>query len=637
MKNIFSFLAGLVTCLGVCGGVRAETARLNAKAFDLDQVRLLDGPFKAAMELDRQYLLSLDPERLLYNFRTMAKLPTSAKPLGGWESPGCGLRGHFVGHYLSACALMYAATGDEQFRQRGNYIVAELGKCQQMLMGGYLSAFPTRNFDTLEAKCGGVWAPYYTIHKIMAGLLEMHHRCGNAQALGIASKMAGYFQERMAKLTPEQIDKVLHTNKHGPQNEFGGMSDVLHELYAVTKNPEHLKLANLFDQQWIVDAMANGKDVLEGLHANTHIPQAIGWARHYEVTGEKLYRDAAVFFWQQVARHRSYVTGSNSESEHFFPLGLEAAKLTPVTGESCNVYNMLKLTRHLMLWDAQAEYADFYERAVLNHILGSIDPTDGMTIYSLSLKPGHFKVYGTPLDAFWCCTGTGVENHARYGDAIYFYNDNTLWVNLFIASELNWKDKGVTLRQETSFPKQEGSTFIFKTGRPTELTLQIRIPGWAEKAGIKVNGEKQEISVKPRSYAAITRQWKDGDKVELSLPMKLHLHRATDDPTTVAILYGPVVLAGELGKENFPPSDHSPNHSQYHKWPDPVVPVLVTDATDLNAWIKPVEGRPLTFTTVNAGKPADIRLSPLYELHHQRYSVYWKLMTNSKWKTIREK
>ena len=603
----------------------------KAEPFDLKEVRLLDGPFKDNMERDEKYILSLDPDRLLHTFRLNAGLPSKAQPLGGWESPGGGLRGHFMGHYLSACALMYESTGDEQFRQRADQLVTELAKCQDAIGTGYLSAFPATMFDTLEAKYGGVWAPYYTIHKIMAGLLEVHRVWGNEQALKIAVRMADYFNARMSKLSPEQIEQVLHTNKRGPQNEFGGMSEVLHQLYRLTGKPEHLKLANLFDRPWIVEPLAQHQDILQGLHANTHIPQAIGWFSHYLVTGEPLYRDAAQYFWQEVALQRSYVTGSNSNGEHFYMLGLEASQLSPSSAETCNVYNMLKLTRDLFEYTPDARYADFYEKALFNHILGSMDPDTGMTMYYFSMKPGHFKVYGSPTGSFWCCTGTGIENHAKYGDSIYFHKQDSLWVNLFIASELTWKEKGLVLRQETQFPQQQGSRLIFKLNQATELALNLRIPEWATHGvTVKVNGDIQKAEAGPQSYLTLKRLWKNEDTVELSLPMALHLHRASDDPNTVAILYGPIVLAGELGREAFPPDDHADgNPSSLSKVPSPPVPVLVNDTTDVDSWIKPVPGKPLTFTTLKAARPADFTLVPLYRLHHQRYSVYWKVMSEA--------
>ncbi len=600
---------------------------LKADPFDLGAVRLLDGPFKQAQDIDAKYMLSLDPQRLLHTFRINAHLPTSAQPLGGWEAPQCEVRGHFVGHYISACAMMYQSTGNEEFKNRVDYMVAELAKCQQALGGEYLSAFPESFFDRLEAH-QHVWAPYYTIHKILAGLLDAHHLCNNTQALTMATRMAAYFQKRFAKLTPVQIENMLHTTGSGPFNEFGGMSEALHDLYAITNNPDHLKLADQFDRPVFLDPLANSQDHLANLHANCHIPQVEGFARHYELTGDEKCRTAAEYFWNQVTGHHSFVTGSNSFGEHFRPPGVEAAQLSPTTAETCNTYNMLKLTRHLFQWNPDARYADYYERALYNHILASIDPQTGMTMYFLSLMPGHFKVYGTPTDSFWCCNGTGLENHAKYGDSIYFHNDSTLWVNLFIPSELTWKEKGIFIRQETSFPKQDNTTLTIKSAQPTKLALQVRVPYWATNGiTVKINGEETRYgqSPIPGSYLSMDRTWHDGDTVELSFPMTLHLYHAADRPDHVAVMYGPLVLAGELGRKDFPPTDQAHDQNQFGKIHPVDAPIFQTNNPDPNTWIKPVDGKPLTFTTVNVGHPNDVTLIPLYQLHHERYTVYWKL------------
>ena len=628
-------MAGMKTALivGVLFGLAGSWAMADqppapkAAAFELSEVRLLDGPFKSAQDLDATYLLSLDPERLLHNFRVNAGLPSTAKPLGGWESPTIELRGHFVGHYLSACSMMYQSTGRQEFKDRVDYLVTELGKCQDKLGTGYLSAFPASEFDRLEAG-QHVWAPYYTVHKILAGLLDAYRFCGNQKALEMATRMADYFDGRIAKLSPEQIERMLHTVGRGPGTEFGGMSEALHDLYGFTGNPEHLKLASTFDRAWFLDPLADGQDKLAGLHANCHIPQVEGFARHYELTGDEGCRDAADFFWDIVTGRHSFVTGSNSFAEHFAKPGVEASQLSPTTGETCNTYNMLKLTRHLFEWDPQAKYADYYERALYNHILGSIDPDTGTTIYFLSLLPGHFKVYGTPTESFWCCNGTGVENHAKYGDSIYFHSPDgqTLWVNLYIASELQWKEKGLTLRQETQFPVESTSTLLVSTTHPQRLAVKLRVPVWATAGvSVKVNGQPQDATAAPESYLTLDRQWIDGDKIELSLPMKLTLYRAMDLKDNVALLYGPIVLAGELGHDHMPLSDHATDQNKYNKIRPGTVPALVTDDANPEDWLKPVPGKPLTFTTDHVGEPNDATLIPLYDIHHECYTVYWKL------------
>jgi DUF1680 family protein len=624
-----SLLLGVALVLAVMvlpGGLAwSQQVTLKAQPFALTDVRLLDGPFKIAQEADAKYVLSLDLDRLLHNFRVNAGLPSTAAPLGGWESPTCELRGHFVGHYLSACALMYQATGDQEYKRRVDYLVTELAKCQDSLGTGYLSAFPSTWFDRLEAG-KQVWAPYYTIHKITAGLLDAYRLCGNQQALVVAEKMAGYFGQRLSKLSDAQIESMFHTTARGPGNEFGGMSDVLHDLYSITGDSGELKTANLFDRDYFEGPLSADEDKLAGLHANTHIPQVEGFARHYEVTGEDKYRLAANHFWELVTQHHSFVTGSNSFGEHFMPAGVEASNLVPTTAESCNVYNMLKLTRHLFEWDPKASYADYYERALFNHILGSIDPETGMTEYFLSLAPGHFKVYGTPTESFWCCTGTGIENHAKYGDSIYFHKDSTLWVNLFIASELSWKKRGLVIRQETAFPEEEGTTLTFKATRPTAATINIRVPYWATHGvTIRVNGNVEPTKGIPESYEAITREWTNGDRVEIAMPMSLHLHHAADLADNVAVMYGPIVLAGDLGTKNVPNPPEAKDQNHFNEAPRVVPPELATQSEDVESWLKPVAGIALTFRTDGIGKPEDVTMMPLYEIHRQRYTVYWKM------------
>ncbi len=628
---------GCVLCFGIafmnlhiCFG-RAGSAIVPGKVqpFPLTSVRLGDGPFRDAMLLDERYLLSLDPNRFLFTFRINAGLPVSGKPYGGWEKPDCELRGHSLGHYLSACSLMYASTSNVELKERVDYIVGELAKCQEALASkgynkGYLSAFPESFIDRVE-QGKKVWAPWYTLHKIMAGLLDAYEHCGNKQALDVLVKNADWVKFRIDKLSKKQIQVMLRT-------EFGGMNEVLTNLYAVTGNPEHLCLAQAFDHREIFDRMAQRRDILDGYHGNTQIPKIIGAAREYEMTGNRHYREIAEFFWERVAMHRSYVIGGDTDKEHFFPVDKFSQHLDAETAETCNTYNMLKLTRHLFAWQPSVRTMDFYERGLYNDILASEDPQKGMFTYFMSLKPGHFKTYSTPENSFWCCVGTGMENHSKYGDTIYFHDDDSLWVNLFIASELNWKDKGLTMTQETKFPESETTTLLFKTDKPVELTVRIRSPQWlSSDAEFTFNGKKLDIAGVAGEYAAISRQWQDGDKLEVKLPMALHLETLPNTENIVAILYGPIVLAGQLGNKGLPPSPYAPNQGDFIKVADPEVPVLIADVNSVTAHIEPVAGKPLTFQTKGIGRPEDITLIPFYRTHYQRYSVYWRVFTEEKW------
>jgi uncharacterized protein len=608
----------------------ADKVESQAQPFDLKQVRLLDGPFKEAQERDRKYLQELDADRLLHNFRVTAGLPSTAEPLGGWEAPKCEIRGHFVGHYLTACALMYASTGDEKLKAKADYMVAELAKCQAALPGqgynrGFLAAFPESFFDRVD-KCQPVWVPYYTLHKIMAGLLDMYQCTGNQQALEVLLKMADWLQFRVGRLSHEQQQKALNT-------EHGGMNEVLANLYAVTGNPDHLRLARAFNHEAILNPLARGEDQLNGKHANTQIPKIIGASREYELTGEGPFGAIASNFWQFVAIDRAYCIGGHSDSEHFFPTNDFGRHLSAVTAETCNTYNMLKLTRHLFAWQPSGRIMDFYERALYNQILASQDPNTGMMYYFASLKPGHFKSYNQPNSSFWCCTGTGIENHSKYADTIYYHDADTLYVNLFIASELTWQDKGVVIRQETRFPEADTSRLVFKCAKPTRLTVKVRRPAWAGSGfGVSCGAASQAAS--PGPYAAITREWHDGDTLEVRLPMKLRVETLPGEPKIVALFYGPITLAGELGTAGMDKLNLcTQGQLDLANVPTPDVPVFLCDPADLARHIEPVPGRPLTFRTKAIGWPEDVTLSPYFRIHHQRFTVYWKCFTAAEWRT----
>jgi DUF1680 family protein len=587
---------------------------LQAKAFRLEDVRLLDGPFKHAMELDKQYLLSLDVDRLLHNFRINAGLPSTAEPLGGWEEPKCELRGHSVGHYMTACALMYASTGDEKLKEKGNAVVTGLAQCQDKLGTGYLSAYPESFFDRVEAR-QRVWAPYYTLHKIYAGLLDMYVYCDNQQALNVCKKFADWVITRNSKLTDEQMQAMLGT-------EFGGMNEVLANLYGLTGEDKYLKIAQRFNHMAVLGPASKQEDRLTGLHANTQIPKFIGTARQYELTGEDWLKTASIFFWDTVVKERSYVIGGNSDGESFSPKERLSQALGPNTTETCNTYNMLKLTRHLFCWDPKVEYADYYERALYNHILASQNPKDGMMCYYVPLRSGSHKSYSTPNNSFWCCTGTGIENHAKYGDSIYFHNDTNLWVNLFIASELSWKDKGLKLRQETKYPDQASSKLIFTCAKPVELVLNLRHPYWAVTGiEVTVNGEKQDINSKPGTWVTLSRAWKSGDTVDITMPFSLRTEGFKDNPNRFAFLNGPIVLAAEVDISK-------------------PLPAIVSEETNLTSSLKPVAGKPNTFSgpagifrIPGEKNGSGVTLEPFYKMHDNRtYIVYWDHLTAEQFK-----
>jgi uncharacterized protein len=586
--------------------------------FPMKQVRLGDGSCKIAMEADRQYLHSLPPDRLLHTFRVNAGLSSSAQPLGGWEAPDCELRGHYAGgHYLSACALMYASSGDEDLKTNADLVVAELGKCQAALKSGYLSAFPIEFFDRLRER-QRVWAPFYTVHKIMAGLLDMYVYTGNEQALDMVQKMAGWTAGYTGSLSYDHMQRVLGT-------EYGGMGEVLSNLYAITGKDYTLEVAQRFDKKAFFDPLAAHRDELKGLHVNTHIPQVIAAARYYELTGDKRYRDIAEYFWDEVVSERSYCTGgtSNGEGWNSDP-GKLSTELGPSTTECCCAYNMMKLTRHLFGWNPDPRLMDYYERTLFNHRLGTINPEDGTMMYYLPLAAGYWKTFGKPFDSMWCCTGTGSEEYAKLTDTIYFHDDDSLYVNLYIDSQLDWPEKGLRFKQETRFPYEQGSTITISSKNPVQLAINLRVPYWAQGGSVKINGTALPAFSSPSSYLTLNRVWKTGDKIELSLPMGLHIHAMPDDETIQAAMYGPIVLAGrfEAVTKEMSYGDYEPKPGDQHKVPD-----ISADPSKPTAWIEPDAKQALTFQAVGQSQP--LTLVPLNQVIHERYAVYWKVDTKS--------
>jgi len=594
---------------------------VRAFPFDLKKVRLLDGPFKTAMDRDLAYMKSLEGDRLLHMFRVTAGLPSDVEAYGGWEKSDVELRGHSTGHFLSAAALMYASTGDAEIKAKADAIVAGLAECQKALgTSGYLSAFPETFFDRVES-VRTVWAPYYTIHKIMAGLVDMAEHCGNRQALDVVEGMARWVKSRTDKSDAAHMERVLNFT------EQGGMNEVLANLYAITGKAEYLATARRFDERKYTEPLAHGVDKMKGEHVNSFIPNIIGSAREYELTNDPVLRQLVKFFWNEVTGARSFVTGGTSDNEAWESDPYQIyEELGSESHESCCTYNMLKLTRHLFSWEASARYFDYYERALWNGILSTQNPADGMMMYYVPMKPGMYRTFMKPLDSFWCCTGTGMENHAKYGDSIYFHDDTGVFINLFIASELDWTEKGVKIRQDTRFPDDPMTTITIGAAKPVRLALRIRVPAWA--AGpcvVRLNGKAIEVTSSPSSYLTIDREWKGGERLEIDLPMALRLERLPDRPDIAAFVYGPIVLAGALGG-----GDKLTEEQVYGKYGpegEPVrVPYFDVKPTDpLETWIKSVAGMPLTFRTSYAGKPEDVTLVPFYKLFGERYAIYWQI------------
>ena len=611
----------------------------TVKNFGLGDVQLLDSPFKQAMERNATYLLSLNADRLLHNTREYAGLKAKGELYGGWEAKG--IAGHTLGHYLTAISQQYAATGDKRFLDRINYIVSEMAECQKAYGDGYVGALPPKELETLRAMKdgklevsspfnfkGGAWVPWYTQHKILAGLKDAWVLGKNKQAKEVTLKLADWVDTVTAGLTPEQQQDMLRV-------EHGGMLETLTEIYQLTKEPRYLATAKRFYQKSIFDPLLAGKDALTGLHANTQIPKIIGEARSYEVTGDEGGKTVSEFFWNTVVHNRSWVIGGNSDREHFFPVGKSHEHLGPLTAESCNTYNMLKLTEHLFTWQPRVELADYYERALYNQILGSQEPEHGQFAYFISMKPGHTKVFSTPEDSFWCCSGSGMENHTKYGEAIYFHDDSRLFVNLFLPSTLNWKENGLALIQNTSYPRQDFTELSIRTAPQKELTIAVRCPAFATApVTFMLNGQPLSIQGKPGTYAEIKRIWKKGDTLRATIPMGLHIEKLDGNEKLVAFLYGPLVLAGDFGPaprtKTFPLAKDQGDNQRAATVPVPVL-VRKDDSTDLLASLQRLPGDDIAFKTQGLGQPDDVTLRPINGIFYDYYNIYWNVFTAAEW------
>lgn len=604
---------------------RQESAHFKVRPFDLTAVRLKPGPVLEALETNRRYLMALDPDRLLHMFRVTAELPSQAAPLGGWEAPDNELRGHFTGHYLSACALLAAQTGDREVRERGVGLAAELAKCQDAIGTGYLSAFPVDLFDRLRAG-QPAWAPFYTLHKIMAGLFDTATLSADRGSLDTLERMAGWVERWAQPLDDREMARVL-------EREYGGMNEVLFNLSAYTGEARWRRVAQRFDRERIFAPLAAGRDELQGLHVNTTIPQIIGAARGYEVAGDTRLHDVAEHFWRTVAERRCYCTGGTSNGESWnTPPGILVHELSGYTEESCVTYNMQKLTRHLYAWTADPRLGDYYERTYYNGILGVQHPADGDKLYYLPLAGGYWKLFGTPLHDFWCCTGSMSESFAKLGDSIYFHDDKGVYVNLFVPSELAWAERGVRLTLDTRFPDEETLRLTVHAPRPTRLALHVRVPYWTAGAEAQLNGRPLAKSADAGSYLSVERTWRENDTLMVRLPMRLHLAPMPDDSSIQAVMYGPLVLAARLGTAGLTPGNLRAPPTRPRKVPEytaePVaVAPLAVRSEDPGSWLAPVAGRSLEFRT--RGQKDDLTLVPLNRIFDERYAVYFKVIETS--------
>ncbi len=596
----------------------SKPSETRIQPFQMNEVVLDRGPLQQARDWSRGYMMRLANDRLLYNFRITAGLPSNATPLGGWEAPKSELRGHFVGHYLSASALL-AASGDTVMKAKADSLVAGIAECQEKLGdSGYVGAYPEEFFVRLD-KRENVWAPFYTLHKIMAGLFDMSNLAGNEQARDVLLKLAGWVDNWTAAKPEPHMQDILNT-------EYGGMNEVLYNLAAATGDDRWARTGDRFTKKIFFTPLAMRRDELKGLHVNTHVPQVIGAARRYELSSDYRFGDISRFFFETVSEARTYSTGGSGDNEHWLtrPHHLAAEmKVSSHHQECCCAYNMMKLSRHLYSWTGDPRYVEYYERNLLNHRLGAIEPVTGHTTYFLSMSPGAWKTTCTEDQSFWCCNGTALEEYAKLNDSIYYHERDSLYVNLYAASHLHWKDRGIRLKQETVFPEAGHSVLTIQSAPSTRWTMHLRIPAWTTNANvIKINGRRLEAQGSPGSYLALTRVWKAGDRVELTLPMQLTHEVLEDDPSRQAFLYGPLVLAGQFPLGQL---DDKLKHAQGPDiWAAPPlrVPSLASDGARPEEWIKPVPGKALTFHAIN--QPEEVVFRPLNQ-SWGRFAVYWSV------------
>jgi DUF1680 family protein len=601
-----------------------------ARPLPLSAVRLTGGPLKHAQELDMAYLLSLEPDRMMAYYRKRAGLEAKAPAYGGWDGDHRNLTGHIAGHYLSAVSLMYAATGDARFKERADYLVKEMKEVQDKNGDGYLSALEDGRKKWAEVASGnirsstfdlnGMWSPWYTLHKTYAGLRDAYRYTGNRTALEVETKFAGWAETILSKLNEEQTQQMLNT-------EFGGMDEVLADLYADTGDKRWLDLSHHFDHHAVLDPLSRHEDILGGLHGNMMVPKMLGYLVRYLYTGDKTDGTAAEFFWDAVAFHHTYATGGHGRDEYFGPPDKLGDRVDGRTDESCNVYNMLKLTRRLFAIHPEIKYAEFEERALFNHVLGSIDPEDGRVCYMVPVGRGVQHEYQRMLQDFTCCVGTGMESHGLHGDGIYYESGDKFWVNFYTPSTANWQSAGVNFAVETTFPEGDAASFRISTPKAKQFALELRRPSWAGPGfTIKVNGVAVKDVSQPGSYVELKRTWKNGDTIALVLPKTLRIEPTPDNPNRIALMWGPLVLAGDLGAERERRGGGAP--------PSFTVPSFVAEGA-VTDWLQPVAGKPGDFHATGRDlddRSQEVSLIPFYRLHRRTYEIYFDLYDAAGWK-----
>jgi uncharacterized protein len=610
----------------------ATEARLvTARPLALDQVRLTGGPLKHAQDLELEYLLTLEPNRMLAFLRRSAKLEPKAEGYGGWDGDGRQLTGHIAGHYLSGVSLAWAATGDSRFKDRANYIVNEMKVIQDAQRDGYIGGLMDRNrvdgkllfldlsHGTIKSggfDLNGMWSPWYVQHKIFAGLRDAYRYTGNGTALEVEVKFATWAESILKPLNDEQIQRMLAT-------EFGGMNEVLADLYADTGDKRWLALAGKFHHEAIVDKLAEKQDILPSIHGNTQIPKLYGALKVYMYSGNEKEGSAARYFFDEVTQHHTFSTGGNTRNEYFGQPDRLSPMIDGRTAETCNIYNMIKMSRTLFSMRPDIGYADYHERALFNHILASQDPEDGRVCYMVPVGRGVQHEYQDKQRSFTCCVGSAMESHALHADGLYYESGDKLWVNLYAPSTANWKSEAVKIETATDLPIGDTATIKIIPQSSKKFTLALRRPFWAgDGFSVKLNGAALKTAAAPGSYVEIARTWKAGDTVELVLPKTLRKEVLADNPNRFAVMWGPLVLAGDLGAE-------AGRGQARNSSPD--VPVFVAADQPVSNWLKPVAGKPGAFHTTGVGLKQDVDFMPFYQLHRKRYAVYWDMYTPTEW------
>ena len=606
--------------------------------FGISDVRLTRSAFKHAEDMDIQYLLALNPDRLLAPYLKGAGLSPKADNYTNWENTG--LDGHIGGHYLSALSFMYAATGNEEIGRRLDYVLSELKRCQDTAGDGYLCGVPDGRKMWKEIEQGNVraatfglndrWVPLYNIHKIYAGLRDAYLVAHREEAKDMLVKLTDWMERTTANLTDAQMQDML-------RSEHGGLNETFADVAAITGDKRYLTLAHRFSHDIILNPLLKQEDKLTGIHANTQIPKVIGFKRIADIEKNDDWSKAADFFWQTVVNNRSITIGGNSVYEHFHPAdNFEPMRTSEQGPETCNTYNMLRLTKMLYATSADAKYMDYYERALFNHILSTQDPVQGGFVYFTPMRSGHYRVYSQPQTSFWCCVGSGLENHARYGEMIYAHKGNDqLYVNLFIPSTLEWGD--INIEQSTSFPDEEGTSVIVtsKKGKNKKFTLNIRVPEWVNEGelSLTINGKTEKVNIAD-GYVKVNRSWKDGDKLHISMPMHLRAIDMPDNSHNYSFLYGPIVLASRMGTQRqdgmFADDSRGGHIAQGPRLPLQNMPVVVGSTDDILSHITKTDGKmEFTLKGVSPENYEGMKLEPFYRIHESRYMVYWPVLSAS--------